>query len=209
MKRRFAFTALFTFLTFLPASCEQEATAGSFKEDKKMDPSKHELITLGGGCYWCVEAVFQQLDGVISAHSGFMGGRIPDPTYEQVTQGFTGHIEVIQVAYDPKVISTEKILEWFWKAHDPTNPRGQGADIGERYTSNIFVHSPEQKKIAEASKKAAQASFKKPIATKIRDAAKFYKADAEHQDYYFENKDKNRYCPAVITPKLKKLKLEH
>jgi len=209
MKRRSALTALLGLLSFLPASCEEKAKAGTFKEDQKVNPEKHELITLGGGCYWCVEAVFQQLDGVISCTSGFMGGHIPDPTYEQVTQGFTGHIEVIQVAYDPEIISTEKIIEWFWKAHDPTNPKGQGADIGERYTSHIFTHSDEQKKIAEASKKAAQESFKRPIATKIRDAGRFYKAKEEHQDYYFRNKSKNRYCPAVITPKLKKLNLDH
>lgn len=188
---------------------QKRAKEGQFKKDEKIDPEKHELITLGGGCYWCVEAVFQQLEGVVSTKAGFMGGHVADPSYEEVCEGTTGHIEVIQVAYDPKVISTEKILEWFWKAHDPTNPLGQGADIGERYLSYIFYHSPEQKKIVEASKKKAQEDFKKPIVTTIKESSKFYEAGADHQDYYFKNKDKNRYCPAVITPKLKKLKLEY
>jgi peptide-methionine (S)-S-oxide reductase len=196
-------------LSLLIVSCNPGPKEGGIKDDQVTDETKHETITLGGGCYWCVEAVFQQLDGVISSTSGFMGGHIPNPTYEDVTGGFSGHIEVIQVVYDPAVISTEKILEWFWKAHDPTNPLGQGADIGERYTSHIFTHSKEQNKLAEASKKAAQADFKKPIVTKIEEAETFYKAKEEHQDYYFRNKGENPYCPAVIKPKLKKLNLEY
>ncbi|MGC6467255.1 MAG: peptide-methionine (S)-S-oxide reductase MsrA [Akkermansiaceae bacterium] len=197
-----------TFLSFLLTSC-QDSDPVNIKPDQETVPEKHETITLGGGCYWCVEAVFQQLDGVISSTSGFMGGHVPDPSYELVIEGGTGHIEVINVVYDPEVISTETILEWFWKAHDPTNPLGQGADIGERYTSNIFFHSDEQKKIAEASKTAAQKDFDKPIVTTIREAEEFYEAKKDHQDYYARNKNKNRYCPAVITPKLKKLGLEY
>ncbi len=179
------------------------------KDDQATDETQHEKLTLGGGCYWCLEAIFQQLEGVISATSGFMGGHVPNPTYEEVTDGGTGHIEVIQVVYDPALISTADLLAWFWKAHDPTNPLGQGADIGERYTSNIFTHSEEQKKIAEASKKAAQADFSKLIVTRILNAEEFYKAKEDHQDYYFRKKNENRYCPAVIKPKLKKLNLDY
>lgn len=196
-------------LSLLIASCNRGPKVGVIKDDLPTDPEKHETITLGGGCYWCVEAVFQQLDGVISATSGFMGGFVDNPTYDEVCLGGTGHIEVIQVIYDPETISTETLLEWFWKAHDPTNPNGQGGDIGEHYTSNIFTHSAAQKEIAEASKKAAGENFSKPIATRIRDASEFYKADQAHQDYYFRKKGENSYCPAVITPKLKKLNLDY
>lgn len=179
------------------------------KDDQPTDETKHQTITLGGGCYWCVEAVFQQLDGVISATSGFMGGHVPNPTYEDVCNGFTGHIEVVQVVYDPEVISTDKILEWFWKSHDPTNPLGQGPDNGPMYMSNIFAHTEEQFKAAEASKAAWQKTIDKPMVTKIREASEFYKAPEKHQDYYENNKNNNRYCPAVITPKLKKLELDY
>ena len=206
MKFHFPIIALFAFLF---ASCDQGNADVNIKPDGETVPGKHQTITLGGGCYWCVEAVFQQLDGVISSTSGFMGGHVADPTYAEVCEGTTGHIEVIQVVYDPEKISTKEILNWFWKAHDPTNPLGQGADIGERYTSHIFYHTPEQKEIAEASKKEAQKDFEKPIVTKIREATTFYKAKEDHQDYYAQNKNKNPYCPAVITPKLKKLGLEH
>ena len=203
-----SFRFIITSLAFLLISCENQSTV-NIKPDQESNSTAHETITLGGGCYWCVEAVFQQLDGVISSTSGFMGGHVPDPTYEEVIGGYTGHIEVINIVYDPVIISTEKILEWFWKAHDPTNPIGQGADIGERYTSNIFYHSGEQKEAAERSMTTAQEQFEKPIATRIRAAETFYKAKEDHQDYYARNKEKNRYCPAVITPKLKKLGLEY
>ena len=203
-----SFLILLLLPLFIP-SCNKGPKQGMMKDDLPTDEAQHEVITLGGGCYWCVEAVFQQLEGVISSTSGFMGGHIPDPSYDEVTAGFSGHIEVIQIVYDPEIISTSQLLDWFWKAHDPTNPRGQGADIGERYTSHIFTHSEEQHNIATASKKTAQADFKKTITTKIKEASVFYKAKEEHQDYYFRNKGKNPYCPAVIKPKLRKLKLEY
>jgi len=188
-------------------SCKAEPTVGKIKPDAKIMPENSETINLGAGCYWCVEAIFQQLEGVASVTSGFMGGHIPNPTYEQVCSKTTGHIEVIQVVYDPKVISTQTILKWFWKAHDPTDAGGQGADRGPQYATAIFYTSDAQKKIAEESKKIAQAAFNKPIATQIRKAEKFYKAQADHQNFYFNNK-KNGYCRAVINPKLDKLNLE-
>lgn len=189
------------------ASCDTAPV--DLKDDQPTDEAKHEIITLGGGCYWCVEAVFQQLDGVISATSGFMGGHVPNPSYEDVCAGFTGHVEVVQVVYDPEVISTGEILEWFWKSHDPTDPLGQGNDQGPMYLSHIFAHSEEQLKAAELSLAAAQKSFQSPIVTKIREATEFYKAPEKHQNYYENNKNQNPYCPAVITPKLKKLNLDY
>jgi len=199
--------SIFILLTLSLTACKAEP-APKIKPDQETVPGKHTTITLGGGCYWCVEAVFQQLDGVASVTSGFMGGHVPNPTYKAVCEGFTGHIEVIKVVYDPKVISTKTILKWFWKAHDPTNPLGQGADIGERYTSHIFYHNEKQKADAEWSKKTAQAAYDKPIVTKIRKAGEFYKAQEDHQNYYARMKNKNPYCTAVITPKLEKLNLE-
>lgn len=172
-------------------------------------PAGAETITLGAGCYWCIEAAYRQLDGVYSATSGFMGGHVENPTYEQVCTGTTGHAEVVQIVFDPKKISSGKILSWFWDLHDPTTLNRQGADEGTQYRSVIFHHSAEQKKIAEASKAAAAADFKDPIVTEISEASEFYPAPADHQNYYFENKSKNPYCRVVIEPKLRKLKLDH
>jgi methionine-S-sulfoxide reductase len=138
-----------------------------------------------------------------------MGGHIPNPSSEEVYSQTSGHIEVVQVVFDPNKISTPEILEWFWKAHNPTDPRGQGVDKGPIYMSNIFAHSPKQRELAEASKKEAQTNFDTPIITTIRDAEEFYAAKEEHQDYYFRKKGENPYCPQQITPKLKKLGLEY
>lgn len=176
--------------------------------EKPKVPEGAETITLGAGCFWCIEAAYRQIDGIHSAVSGYMGGTVAKPTYEQVCNGTTGHAEVVQVVYDPKKISTEKVLSWFWELHDPTTLNRQGADVGTQYRSAIFYHNEGQKKVAEASKKAAQELFKSPIVTEITEAATFYPAENYHQDYYQQNKSKNPYCRAVITPKLKKLKLE-
>lgn len=168
-----------------------------------------EKITLGGGCFWCVEAVFTRLDGVDSAVSGYMGGHKENPTYRQVTGKKTGHIEVVQVNYNPDVITTEKILEWFWQAHDPTTKDQQGNDKGPQYASAIFYENEEQKELAEASIKSAQKDFKNSIVTQLRKAEVFYPAEDYHQDYYDLNKNKDSYCRFVIEPKLDKLKLEN
>ena len=172
-------------------------------------PAGAEVITLGAGCFWCIEAAYKQLDGVHAAVSGYMGGTVAKPTYEQICTGTTGHAEVVQVVYDPKKVTTEKVLEWFWKLHDPTTLNRQGADVGTQYRSAIFYHSDAQKAVAEASKDAAQPEFKDPIVTEITKAGEFYPAESYHQGYYFENKSKNPYCKTVIEPKLKKLKLDH
>lgn len=174
---------------------------------EKIMPAEKETITLGTGCYWCTEAIFQQLDGVESVTSGVMGGHIPNPTYEQICTKTTGHIEVVSIVFDPSLISTETLLKWFWKSHDPTDGGGQGADRGPQYATTIFYHSNEQKALAEESMKIAQAAFDKPIATKIRKAEIFYKAKEDHQDFYFRNKQQG-YCRVVINPKLEKLGLD-
>ena len=203
------------FLTAPLASCEERAAPNLPSTPMKAEakdateiPENHETITLGAGCFWCVEAVYQQLEGVYSVASGYMGGHVPNPTYEQVCSKTTGHIEVVQVKFDPEKLPTEDLLAWFWQLHDPTSKDQQGADVGPQYRSAIFYHTPKQLEIAKASMKAAQPDFPKPIVTELREAEKFYVAEDVHQDFYFQNKMSNGYCRAVITPKLRKLKLK-
>lgn len=171
--------------------------------------STRELATFGAGCYWCTEAVLEQVEGVLDVTSGFMGGHVKDPTYEQVCSGTTGHAEVVQVTFDPSKISYSDLLEWFWRLHDPTTLNRQGNDVGTQYRSVIFYHSDEQKRLAEASRAKAQSSghFSDPIVTEIVPASEFYSAEAYHQDYYRQNK-RQGYCRYVIAPKLDKLGLE-
>jgi peptide-methionine (S)-S-oxide reductase len=171
-------------------------------------PEGAEVITLGAGCFWCTEAVYQQIPGVLSVTSGYMGGRLKNPTYEQVCEGTTGHAEVAQLVYDPKVTSLEKILAQFWHMHDPTSLNRQGGDAGTQYRSAIFYHTDLQKSIAEKSKKEAAKEFVKPIVTEITKATEFYPAENYHQDYYRLNKDRNPYCQRVIAPKLRKAGLQ-
>jgi peptide-methionine (S)-S-oxide reductase len=177
--------------------------------DQASDQS--ELATLGGGCFWCTEAVFQMLPGVKSVTSGYAGGTKENPTYKEVCSGTTGHAEVIQVDFDPRVISYEKVLETFWDAHDPTTLNRQGADTGTQYRSIILYSNEAQKAAAEKSKAAAQKHFAHPIVTAIAPLKKFYKAEGYHQDYYRENSNAP-YCQIVIRPKVekfeKKLKAE-
>lgn len=164
-----------------------------------------ERATLGGGCFWCVEAVYEQLSGVKSVVAGYAGGTVPNPTYEQVCSGRTGHAEVAQITFDPKVISFDKILQVFWEAHDPTTLNRQGADVGEQYRSVIFYEGEAQKETAERSLKSAQKDFKDPIVTKIEPLKTFYEAENYHQEYYKHNSNAP-YCRFVIKPKLEKLK---
>jgi peptide-methionine (S)-S-oxide reductase len=166
-----------------------------------------EVATFGAGCFWCVEAVLEQLDGVLSVSSGYMGGSVDDPTYEQVCSGRTGHAEVVQVTFDPAVISYDTLLAWFWKLHDPTTLNRQGADVGTQYRSAIFFHSDVQRATAEAAKISAQPDFGRPIVTEISAASAYYPADEYHQDYYRLNTSAG-YCRAVIAPKLNKLGLD-
>lgn len=203
---------LFGLIAILPlvSSCEPEKKAMSQPATPSTEvPAGAETATLGGGCYWCLEAAYRQLDGVHSVTSGFMGGPEKNPSYEEVCSGKTGHAEVVQVVFDPKKITYEKLLAWFWDLHDPTTLNRQGNDVGPQYRSAIFYHSEAQQKIAVASKSAAAENFQDPIVTEITKVAEFYAAPADHQNYYFQNKSKNPYCRYVIEPKLKKLKLDH
>lgn len=168
---------------------------------------KLENATFAAGCFWCVEAVFQRLKGVKSVVPGYTGGTKPNPTYEEVCSETTGHAEAVQITFTPKQISYEKLLDVFWKAHDPTTLNRQVPDTGEQYRSVIFYHDEKQKKLAEKSKAEEQKSFDKPIITQIKPLTKFYEAEDYHKNYYNRNKFAP-YCTLVIRPKLKKLKLE-
>lgn len=177
-------------------------SAGLAVQSKPME-TRTELATLGGGCFWCTEAIYQMLPGVKSVISGYAGGMTESPTYKEVCSGKTGHAEVIQIEFDPAVISYEKILETFWDAHDPTTLNRQGNDVGTQYRSVILYHNEGQKAAAAKSKALAQSRSNKPIVTEIVPFTKFFKAEGYHQDYYRLNPDQP-YCRAVIQPKVKK-----
>lgn len=166
-----------------------------------------EKATFGSGCFWCTEAIFEKLNGVESVVSGYSGGTVVNPTYKEVTTGETGHAEVTQILYDPKIISFTELLEVFWQTHDPTTLNRQGNDVGTQYRSAIFYHNEEQKKLAEEYKKKLEDAkvFDDPIVTEITKFYKFYTAENYHQDYYEQNKSQP-YCSFVITPKVEKFK---
>ncbi len=166
-----------------------------------------ETATLGGGCFWCVEAIYQDLRGVHAVVSGYAGGAIENPTYQQVCTGTTGHAEVTQITFDPEVISFEDLLYVFWRTHDPTTLNRQGADVGPQYRSVIFYHDNGQKNIAERSKQETDASglWPNPIVTEIAPFRDFYEAEDYHQNYYSVNPNQP-YCRAVIDPKVQKFR---
>lgn len=166
-------------------------------------PRNLETATFGGGCFWCTEAVFESLPGVLSVTVGYMGGKIRNPSYEQVSSGQTGHAEVAQVVFDPDRISYDRILEVFWKTHDPTSLNRQGSDVGTQYRSAIFYHTDEQKRRAQASLTALHEETRSRIVTEITPATEFFRAENYHQDY-FRNNASAPYCRAVIVPKLRK-----
>jgi len=167
-----------------------------------------EIATFGAGCFWCVEAVFQELKGVMKVESGYMGGTTPNPTYREVCTGNTGHAEITKITFDPAEISYAELLEILWTTHDPTTLNRQGADAGTQYRSAIFYQNEEQRKIAEKSKaEVATKIWDKPIVTEIVPATTFYKAEDYHQDYYANNQDAG-YCQIVIAPKVQKVR-EH
>ena len=165
------------------------------------------VATFGAGCFWCVEAVFESLLGVHSVISGYMGGSLENPSYEAICTGTTGHAEVIQIHYDPEVISYEGLLERFWIVHDPTTLNRQGADVGTQYRSAIFTHSDEQYTLAQSSKQSAESKFADPIVTEISPASSFYPAENYHQNFYREN-PAHPYCQFVIRPKLQSLEAQ-
>jgi peptide-methionine (S)-S-oxide reductase len=166
-----------------------------------------KLATFGGGCFWCTEAIFQRLDGVEKVVSGYSGGHVDNPTYEQVCTGTTGHAESIQITYNPAKASYDELLEVFWKTHDPTTKNRQGNDVGPQYRSVVFFHDAEQKKLAESYKAKLEAEhiWDRAIVTEIVPFSKFWPAEDYHQNYYNDNPSKG-YCAIVITPKIEKFK---
>ena len=166
-----------------------------------------EVATLAGGCFWCLEAVFDQLDGVVSVESGYANGHVPNPTYRQVCNGTTGHAEVVQVTFDPSVVSFRDLLHLFFTIHDPTTPNRQGADVGTQYRSGIFFHSPEQQATANAviAELNAQNLWGRPIVTEVAPIDTFYVAEDYHQEYY-ENNAVQPYCQVVVAPKVAKFR---
>ncbi|HEX3876283.1 MAG TPA: peptide-methionine (S)-S-oxide reductase MsrA [Bryobacteraceae bacterium] len=169
--------------------------------------ANQEIATLGGGCFWCLEAVYQEMKGVEKVASGYMGGRIPNPTYRQVCGGDTGHIEVVQVTFDPAVVPYRDILEVFFAIHDPTTMDRQGNDVGEQYRSAIFYHSEAQKQTAETliRETTAEGVWGKPIVTQVKPAETFYVAEDYHQNYYRTNPNQP-YCSYIVAPKLRKFR---
>ena len=186
------------------------AGAGAgFAQTKTMESSTNqtETATLGGGCFWCLQALFEMVPGVKSVTCGFAGGTTPNPTYKEVCTGDTGHAEVVQIQFDPKVISYTKLLDTFWEVHDPTTLDRQGHDIGAQYRSIILYNSEAQKAEADKSLAEAQKQFSRPIVTQIVPLKHFYKAEDYHQDYYRDNPNQ-AYCRIVIRPKVEKLEKE-
>ncbi len=164
-----------------------------------------KTATLGGGCFWCIEAIYEKVEGVVDVVSGYAGGHVKNPTYKQVCDGTTGHAEVCQIHFDADKISYDEMLRIFWLAHDPTTLNRQGGDVGSQYRSVVYYHDDQQKDAAEKSLKEAQVDFNDPIVTEIQPLDQFYKAEVHHQDY-FANNPNAPYCTFVIKPKMDKLK---
>lgn len=194
-------TLLMMLLTGLNTIAQNQVTK------RPMNNNKLETATFGSGCFWCTEAIFQQLKGVEKVTSGYSGGNRANPTYEQVSSGATGHAEVTQIQFDPSVIKFDDLLEVFWQSHDPTTLNRQGADVGTQYRSVIFYHNQKQKEIAEQYKRKLNAAgaYPTPIVTEITEFKAFYPAEDYHVNYYNNNK-KAPYCTFVIQPKLDKFR---
>ena len=192
------------FLTISMSSCANNSTT-FIQNVVKKGKVANDTITLGGGCYWCVEAVYERLDGVVDVYSGFSGGSIENPTYEQVCTGTTGHAEVVQIAFDSTITTVKDILEVFFVVHDPTTLNKQGHDVGTQYRSVIFYHSDAQKVIAKEVIAALEKEkvFNAPIVTAVQPMTVFYEAEDYHQDYYEKNPDQS-YCQLVVRPKVEK-----
>jgi peptide-methionine (S)-S-oxide reductase len=198
--------ALVLVAAFFMNACSQ-AKENKIMEKDNVNAAGYDTATFGAGCFWCVEAVFQELKGVISVTSGYSGGDVKNPTYEQVCSGTTGAAEVAQIVYDPKVITFKELLEVFWQTHDPTTINRQGNDVGTQYRSVVFYHNEEQKELAEKYKAELNKSgaWDKPLVTKIEPFTAFYSAEKYHQNYYSQNQDAP-YCQYMIRPKLDKFR---
>ena len=192
---------------FLVTGCKGNTQKNDKLMDKISNGTNTDTATFAAGCFWCVEAVFQELKGVLSVTSGYTGGKIKNPSYREVCSGLTGHAEACQIVYDPSVISYDELLEAFWGSHDPTTLNRQGADQGTQYRSAIFYNNEEQKLLAEAykAKLNSEKAFDKPVVTEISPAADFYIAEDSHQNYFNENGNAP-YCTFVIVPKLEKFR---
>ncbi len=198
---------LFIILCFFLINCNGQEKQSKPLTNQKMDKNNLEYATLAGGCFWCVESCFHMLKGVDSVVSGYSGGHKDNPTYEEVCTGTTGHAEVVQIAFDPKIISFKQLLEVFWFLHNPTTLNRQGEDIGTQYRSAIFYHSENQKQEAEASMEASEAKqeWNGKYVTEIVPFKKFWAAETYHQGYYNANPTQP-YCSAVVGPKIQKFK---
>ena len=190
----------------VPATLAQEAGKVGQGTERRAAMNL-ETITLGGGCFWCMDAVFEELKGVVSVESGYSGGSVPNPTYKEVCTGTTGHAEVVQVTFDPKIVSLHDVLAVFFALHDPTTMNRQGADMGAQYRSVVFYRNAEQKEAVLAAEKelVANKTYPNPIVTQLEPFKAFYKAEDYHQDYYKEN-PYQPYCMLVISPKLAKFR---
>lgn len=206
LKRPTKFAYFFFISLIAPITFAEESIPTDKKHMTHSQESPYETASFGAGCFWCVEAVFENLEGVQTVVSGYMGGQVKKPTYEAVCTGATGHAEIVQITFDPEVIEYKTLLDWLWRSHDPTTLNRQGADRGTQYRSAIFYHNEDQRTIAEASKAEAQKYFEDSIVTEITEASEFYPAENYHQDYYRLNKAAP-YCQMVIRPKLDKLDL--
>jgi len=191
----------------LVTGCKSNTIKTGSQMDIPANGIKTDTATFASGCFWCVEAVFQELKGVLSVTSGYTGGKIKNPTYREVCSGLTGHAEACRIVFDPAVISYDELLEAFWASHDPTTLNRQGADKGTQYRSAIYYHNQQQKQLAEAYKIKLNADkvFENPIVTEISPAEVFYVAEDYHQNYFSENGDAP-YCSYVIVPKLEKFR---
>lgn len=207
--RKFIFTLniIVLFGALLGCNTNADTKIYNYNGAKMIDSSKTEIATFGSGCFWCTEAIFERLNGVLDVESGYSGGTVPNPTYDAVCSGLTGHAECTQIKYDPSIISYTELLEVFFKTHDPTTLNRQGADVGTQYRSVIFYHNDKQKNDAETIKRELENAkiWDDLIVTEISQFKKFYKAEKYHQDYY-NNNGNQPYCSFVITPKIEKFK---
>ena len=209
MKKNVLIIGLIIFLSSVAGySCKEVKSTKIESEKSEMDSTQDmnlEKATFGGGCFWCTEAIYERVEGVHSVVSGYAGGTVKNPTYKQVCDGTTGHAEVTQITYDPKVVSYDELLEIFFKTHDPTTLNRQGADVGTQYRSVIFYHNDEQKQKAEYYKSELNKSgaWDNPVVTEISPLINFYSAEDYHQDYYANNPNQG-YCAFVIGPKVEK-----
>jgi len=210
MRSNISIIIIFLFLIVYNISYAQNIKEIDMSKTSHNENTNFEIATLGAGCFWCTEAVFERINGVEKVVSGYSGGHVKNPSYKEVCNGTTGHAEVCQVYFNPGIISFRELLDVFWHTHDPTTLNRQGNDVGTQYRSVIFYHNDDQKKTAEKSKQEMTNSgtFEDPIITEINPLINFYEAEDYHQDY-FNNNPNQPYCSFVIAPKVKKLKAKY